>query len=136
MKSMDKLKDMICTNLEEYSKKNQLSTADLDAVNKLIIAKEKLLRIEEIEQNMGYSQNGGWRAEGMYARNSYGNGNAYSRGDYMNNNSMSNDYSYGMNSYNDGQSMMMQSLQSKLEDPNTAESDKNTIRRAMYLIGR
>lgn len=81
MKSTDeKLMRMICNAIDEIANKNQLSAADLEMVHKLVVSKEKLLRCEEIEGDMGYSQDGGWRAEGSYSRNGYDMDNSYARG--------------------------------------------------------
>lgn len=83
MDSMKKLKQMICDELEEIAEKGEMSAGDLDTVYKLIVAKEKLLRAEEIEGDMGYSGDGNWRANGMYSRrdgDSYGR--HYVRGHY------------------------------------------------------
>lgn len=79
-KKMEDLKEMICRELDEIAQKGELSAGDLETVYKLIVSKEKLLRIEEIESDMGYSNAGDWRAEGNYSRNmnSY-NGNSYAR---------------------------------------------------------
>lgn len=78
MSKMDNLKDMICRELEEIASKGELSAGDLETVYKLIVSKEKLLRIEEIEDDMGYSNDGDWRAEGTYARGRYSR-DGYSR---------------------------------------------------------
>lgn len=76
--SMENLKRMLCKEIEEIAKKNDLSASDLDLVHKLVITKEKLLRIEELEEDLGYSEAGDWRAEGTYGRGgSYARGNSY-----------------------------------------------------------
>lgn len=79
-RNMEELKAMICKELEEIAEKGELSAGDLDTVYKLVITKEKLLRIEEIEGDMGYSNAGDWRAEGNYSRDymrNYNNGSSY-----------------------------------------------------------
>ena len=61
-KTMENLKDMICTELEEIAHKGEMSAGDLDTVYKLIVSKEKLLRIDELEEKLGYSEDGrNWR---------------------------------------------------------------------------
>ena len=62
-RSMDMLKDMLCRELEEIAEKGELSAGDLDAVYKLAVAKEKLMKAEMLEEEMGYSN-----ADGMYSR--------------------------------------------------------------------
>ena len=62
MEVMEELKRMICTELEDIAKKGEMSPGDLEAVYKLIVAKEKLLRIDELEEKLGYSEDGRrWR---------------------------------------------------------------------------
>ena len=56
MGTMEDLKRMICTELEEIAKKGEMSAGDLDTVYKLIVSKEKLLRIDELEEKLGYSE--------------------------------------------------------------------------------
>ena len=58
MEVMEELKRMICTELEDIAKKGEMSPGDLEAVYKLIVAKEKLLRIDELEEKLGYSEDG------------------------------------------------------------------------------
>lgn len=85
--SMENLKRMICKEIDEIAEKGEMSPGDLNVINKLIVTKEKLLRIEEIEEDLGYSEDGEWRANGSYGRgnsytggnNSYGRGSSYAR---------------------------------------------------------
>lgn len=128
MKSTDKLMDMLCNEIDELSRKDKLSAPELDTLHKLVLTKEKLLRIDEIEQNMGYSQDSGMR--NGYQRNSYSD-----RGRYSNTNS----YGYPMRgrySMSDGNGMMMDSMQAMMNDPAMSEADKEAIRRTMYMMGR
>lgn len=137
MKSTDKIMEMLCSELEDIAEKGQLSAGDLETLHKLIVTKEKLLRIEELEENLGYSQDGGWRAEGTYSR--YGNkmnadnGNSYSKGRYYN---RSHSYSGGRSRYSmsEGSDMMMKAMQDMINDPNMSEADRNTLRKAMEVV--
>lgn len=86
-KSMEDIKRMICEELDEIAEKGEISAGDLDVLYKLVVTKEKLLRIEELEEDLGYSEDGEWTAEGSYMRgnsyrrgSSYGRGNSYARG--------------------------------------------------------
>lgn len=86
-KSLDEIKRMICEEIDEIAKKGEMSAGDLDVINKLVITKEKLLRIEELEEDLGYSEDGEWSAIGSYGRNSsydgygsYDRSNSYYRG--------------------------------------------------------
>lgn len=119
MKSSDKLMDMLCTELDEIAEKGQLSAGDLDTVHKLIVTKEKLLRIEELEDNLGYSQDGEWTARGNYGRNSYARGRHYVRGHY---------------SMTDGRSMMKNSLADMMEDNSLSDRERNALRNAYEVM--
>lgn len=136
-KSMGNIMDMLCEELEGIAEKGSLSAGDLETLHKLVITKEKLLRIEELEEDLGYSNNGDWRAEGSYSR--------YSRGDgYMNGESSD---SYGRHyvrghysrrggrySMSEGKDMMMEEINSMLNDPNMSASDKGVLRKAINLL--
>lgn len=122
---MDELKDIICRELEEIANKGELSAGELDTVYKLIVAKEKLLRIEELEGDLGYSQDGGWNAAGTYKnRNSYGQ--HYVRGHYSN----------GHYSMDDGKEYMVEQMQEMLKGGNLNSSQKTTLRKAMEILQR
>lgn len=88
-RKMEELKNMICDALDEIAEKGEMSAGDLETIHKLVVTKEKLLRIEELEDDLGYSQNpysrdGEWTANGQYSRdNSYRRGRSYSRGNRM-----------------------------------------------------
>jgi len=83
-RKMEDLKEMICRELDEIAGKGELSAGDVDMVYKLIVAKEKLLRAEEIEGNLGYSNgNGDWTASGSYGRGNMNySGNSYGGSSY------------------------------------------------------
>lgn len=92
METMEQIEQMICTELEELAEKGEMSLSDLDAIYKLIITKEKLLRIEELKEKLGYSEEGSmsmsgdsYRRSGSYrsgvsrsSKSAYGNG-SYAR---------------------------------------------------------
>lgn len=62
MHGIYKLKDMLCEELEEYGKKNQIDVNDLEIIHKLAGSTEKLCKIieayEEEEEDAGYSRAG------------------------------------------------------------------------------
>lgn len=84
-RKMEELKNMICDALDEIAEKGEMSAGDLETIHKLVVTKEKLLRIEELEDDLGYDHNsysrdGEWTANGQYSRdNSYRRVNSYSR---------------------------------------------------------
>lgn len=115
---MENLKEMICRELDEIADKDQLSAGDLDTVNKLVVTKEKLLRIEEIENDLGYSNDGEWRANGSY-------GNGYSRGRH---------YVRGHYSYAEGRDRIMSEMGNMMRDNSLSSHDRERLSRAMDAL--
>ena len=123
----NKMMKMVCDEFEEFQNKGVLTAANLDQAYKLVLMKEKLLRIEELEEKMGYSQDahmpymgysrrgGEWDAHGSYGR-SYDNGNSYLDRRY---------------SRDDGYAMMGSRLEDMLNDPNLTERERKAIKVAM-----
>lgn len=85
MNAMYDLRDMLCKELEEISRKGEMSAGDLDAVHKLTDTIKNIDKIERLEDS-GYSRGGDWEADmrGTYGRgSSYANrGRHYVRGHY------------------------------------------------------
>ena len=134
MHEMDKIKEMICKELEQIARKGEMSAGDLEIVYKLIVAKEKLLRIEEIEQDLGYSQSGGmWSANGSYGRGgrSYATGGDsyadYSIGHY------SSKRGYSMS---EGKQMIMAEMQDMMNDPSLPPKERQALQVAMDSLKR
>lgn len=79
MKSMYDLRDMLCKELDEISRKGELGAGDLDIVHKLASTIKNLDKIEMME-NDGYSERysrgGDWEAD---MRGTYGRGSSYAR---------------------------------------------------------
>lgn len=76
-KSIAKLRDMLCRELDEVASKGELSAGDLEAVHKLTDTIKNIDKIDMMEG--GTSDDGGWRASGTYSRdgrsyNSYDDG--------------------------------------------------------------
>lgn len=94
-RSMEMLKDMICRELEEIAEKGTLSAGNLDEVYKLTVAKEKILKAEMLEEDLGYSNN-----DGAYSRYDGMRGESM-RGDGMRGDSYGRHYVRGHYSRND-----------------------------------
>lgn len=77
MKSMYDLRDMLCKELDEISRKGELGAGDLDIVHKLASTIKNLDKIEAMEG--GYS--GRYPNDDM--RDSYGRGVSYARRHYV-----------------------------------------------------
>lgn len=71
------MQEHICTELEKKTKNGIKSTADLDAIWKLIDAYKNLLKIDMLQEADEYSQEGGYSQRRGYSRDG-----GYSQGDY------------------------------------------------------
>ena len=74
-KAMYDLRDMLCKELDEISRKGELGAGDLDIVHKLASTIKNLDKIEMMEDD-GYSRGGDWQAD---MRGTYGRGSSYAR---------------------------------------------------------
>lgn len=73
MQAMDELREMLCKELDEISRKGELGAGDLDIVHKLTDTIKNIDKIEMLEDD-GYSRDGAWEAD---MRGNYGRGNSY-----------------------------------------------------------
>ena len=85
MQYMHDLKDLLCAELEEYAEKGKksgkMSAADLDGIHKLTDTVKNILKINMLEEETGYSEDGQYMGEGRIYGTSYddGMGGNYSR---------------------------------------------------------
>ena len=86
-KAMYDLRDMLCKELDEISRKGELGAGDLDIVHKLASTIKNLDKIEMMEDD-GYSRDGDYLRDGDYSRGgdwradmrgTYGRGSSYAR---------------------------------------------------------
>lgn len=80
-KAMYDLRDMLCKELDEISRKGELGAGDLDIVHKLASTIKNLDKIEMMEddgysRDGDYSRGGDWQAD---MRGTYGRGSSYAR---------------------------------------------------------
>lgn len=135
---LKKIRDNYCDELEKFADKGRVSMGDIEAVNKLV---ETIHYIDEIMQmDVGYSQDGGWRAEGMYSRNSYADGNSY-RGNSYGPESYADGYSargYSRSRYSmdDGQTELMGAIDSMINNPGLSHEKREALRRAKEELRR
>lgn len=114
VKVIDKLEDRICDELERMAQKTgTMTTAEIDSMNKLIVAKEKLMKIEQMTgySQRRYSGDGKWYAMGDYDNSYDRNGEHYVRGHY---------------SREDGRDMMMDRMSGDMYD-RMSRDDRNAI---------
>lgn len=85
MEYIEKLKKMLCKELDEYAMKTKLTMADVEVVHKLTDTVKNLDKIAMLEEDDGYS-------EARYGRQAYHDGAMYSerrgRGRYAKRDSM------------------------------------------------
>lgn len=80
MKDLYNLGEMLCEELSDYGRKNEISGGDLEVIDKLAHATKNVFKVIESKEEMmedGYSNRGGSYA--MNGGNSY-RGNSYARG--------------------------------------------------------
>ena len=75
MEYIEKIKKMLCKELDEYAMKSKLSMADIDVIHKLTDTVKNLDKIEMLEDDGGYSEARGGR--GGRGRSSYMVGSSY-----------------------------------------------------------
>lgn len=135
---IEKIKKMLCRELEEYGDKNRVSGTDLEMIWKLTDTVKNLNKIEMLEDG-GYSERGYSRAmsyddDMSYARGRGSNARRDSMGRYSSNSY--DDYSetsYARRGYSrdDAKDHMMSKLGEMMEnaDPNEREILKHTMRK-------
>ena len=159
MHYMHDLKDLLCAELEDYAEKGKksgkMSMGDLDSIHKLTDTVKNILKIDMLEDESGYSEDGAYIGEGRIYGTSYddgmrrGGGYSYARGRgrYAKRDSMgrySRDDGYmrrdgrGMRdgySRDDGKAYMMEQLEDMMEDAEKP-AEKEALRRCMEALKR
>ena len=158
MHYMHDLKDLLCAELEDYAEKGKksgkMSLGDLDSIHKLTDTVKNILKIDMLEEESGYSEDGAYMGEGRIYGTSYDDGmrrSGYSyargRGRYAKRDSMGR-YSRddgsmrrdgrGMRdgySRDDGKAYMMEQLEDMMEDAEKP-AEKEALRRCMEALKR
>lgn len=159
MHYMHDLKDLLCAELEDYAdkgkKSGKMSMGDLDSIHKLTDTVKNILKIDLLESEEGYSEDGHYMGEGRIYGTSYddgmrrGGGYSYARGRgrYAKRDSMgrySRDDGYmrregrGMRdgySRDEGKAYMMEQLEDMMEDAENP-AEKEALRRCMDALKR
>lgn len=130
MKYMEKLKDMLCGELEEYAERKSLTPSDLEMIHKLSDTIKNLDKIEMLERDGGYSEHYPYYDDrgSSYARR----GTHYVKGHYSRDDG-DKDYSerYDRRYSRDGAKDQMMSKLGEMmagADPNEREALKNAMR--------
>ena len=154
MHYMHDLKDLLCAELEDYAEKGKkagkMSMGDLESIHKLTDTVKNILKIDMLEEESGYSEDGRYMGEGRIYGTSYddemrrGGGYSYARGRgrYAKRDSMgrySRDDGYmrrdGGYSREDGKAYMMERLEDMMEDAEKP-AEKEALRRCMEALKR
>ena len=159
MHYMEDLKDLLCAELEDYAEKGKkagkMSMGDLESIHKLTDTVKNILKIDMLEGETGYSEDGAYMGEGRIYGTTYddgmrrGGGYSYARGRgrYAKRDSMgrySRDDGYmrrdgrGMRdgySRDEGKAYMMEQLEDMMEDAEKP-AEKEALRRCMDALKR
>ena len=148
MEYIEKIKKMLCKELDEYAMKQKLTGGDLDMIWKLTATVKNLDKIEMLEDDGGYSEARGGRGRSYMHGSSYDDDMMYSErrgrgryakrdsmGRYSSEDRMTDDYSEARMdrhySRDDAKDHMMNKLGSMMEDadPNEREILKDCMRK-------
>ena len=167
MDYMHDLKDLLCAELEDYAEKGKksgkMSMGDLESIHKLTDTVKNILKIDMLEDDGGYSEDGHYMGEGRIYGTSYesgysergGSSYARGRGRYAKRDSMGrysrdggmyydDDMSYarggrggnrGGYSRDDGKHYMMEQLEEMMEEAEKP-AEKEALRRCMDALKR
>ena len=156
MHYMHDLKDLLCAELEDYAEKGKksgkMSMGDLESIHKLTDTVKNILKIDLVESDEGYSEDGHYMGEGrIYGTSyddgmhreggySYARGRRYAKRDSMGRYSRDDGMRYhggmrGGYSRDDAKSYMIEQIEEMME---TAEkpAEKEALRRCMDALKR
>ena len=154
MHYMEDLKDLLCAELEDYAEKGKksgkMSMGDLESIHKLTDTVKNILKIDMLDDESGYSEDGAYMGEGRIYGTSYDDGMrrgvgysyARGRGRYAKRDSMgrySQDDGYmrrdGGYSREDGKAYMIDQLEDMMDDAEKP-AEKEALRRCMEALKR
>ena len=156
MHYMETVKDLLCAELEDYAEKgqkaNKMSAGDLEAIHKLTDTVKNILKIDMLEEEGGYSEDGTYMGEGrIYGTSyddgmhreggySYARGRRYARRDSMGRYSRDDGMMYrggmrGGYSRDDGKHYMMDRLGELMEEASTT-TEREALKKCMQALER
>ena len=153
MDYMHDLKDLLCAELEDYAEKGKksgkMSMGDLESIHKLTDTVKNILKIDMLEEESGYSEDGHYMGEGRIYGTSYARGRTRAKRDSMGRYSRDggrysydDDMSYarsrgyrGGYSRDDGKHYMMEQLEEMMEEAEKP-TEKEALRRCMDALKR
>ena len=154
MHYMEDLKDLLCAELEYFAEKGKksgkMSMGDLETVHKLTDTVKNILKIDMLEDETGYSEDGHYMGEGRIYGTSYARGRTRAKRDSMGRYSRDggrysydDDMSYarsrggmrGGYSRDEGKHYMMEQLEEMMEEAEKP-AEKEALRRCMDALKR
>lgn len=128
MKHIEDLRDMLCEELEKFSKKGSLTAGSLETIDKLahaIKSIDTIMAMEEYSEDDGYYDDGYSRSYSSYARGRGRNARRNSNGRYSRKGSYDMGYS-GHESLNEELSELMENVSN--------DRDRMVIKKVMDLM--
>lgn len=125
MKALEKLRDMLCDELDDLTEKGELTAGALETAHKLTDTIKNIDKIIIMDEDGEYSQAGDWEAMGRGHFGDYDRGNSYRgrRRDSMGR------YSRARGRYSrDGGVDMMEHVERMMDEAETPE-ERETIKR-------
>lgn len=156
MHYMHDLKDLLCAELEDYAEKGKksgkMSMGDLESIHKLTDTVKNILKIDMLEEEAGYSEDGTYMGEGrIYGTSyddgmnrkggySYARGRRYAKRDSMGRYSRDDGMRYrggmrGGYSRDDGKHYMMEELE-RLMDEASTPTEREALKKCMQALER
>ena len=153
MHYMHDLKDLLCAELEDFAEKGKkagkMSMGDVEVIHKLTDTVKNILKIDLMESDDGYSEDGHYMGEGRIYGTSYARGRTRAKRDSMGRYSRDggrysydDDMSYarsrgyrGGYSRDDGKHYMMEQLEEMMEEAEKP-AEKEALRRCMDALKR
>lgn len=159
MRYMEDLKDLLCAELEDYAEKGKksgkMSMGDLESIHKLTDTVKNILKIDLMESDEGYSEDGHYMGEGrIYGTSyddgmhrergySYARGRRYARRDSMGRYSRDGGMSYardgrgmrGGYSRDEGKEYMMEELERLMSEASTP-TEREALKKCMQALER
>ena len=156
MHYMHDLKDLLCAELEDYAEKGKksgkMSMGDLESIHKMTDTVKNILKIDMLEEESGYSEDGHYMGEGrIYGTSyddgmhreggySYARGRRYARRDSMGRYSRDDGMRYrggmrGGYSRDEAKSYMVEQLEEMMEEAEKP-AEKEALRRCMDALKR
>ena len=138
MHSLEQLKEMLMSELEEFARKGELSAGSLETINKLADTIKNLCKIQGYEEE-GYSERSYAQRGGSYDGGSYARGSSYQRRDSMGRYSRDNSYARGGRGGRGGYSRdeeketMREQIEELMESANN-EKERQALQRAMNAL--